>query len=337
MIYSSQLTSTQKENLSNIFPSIFRKNSDIENNFKLTIEKNNAPNILYHYTSMNTLQSILERIHNDEKSKSDNICFVLRATHVEFLNDVTEFKLTIELLSEALQKYENSLPKSKNKNIAKKLNPDYWRNFSTLSGNTTLPFITSFSENPDSLPMWSMYGHGGIGVAIGIERINFTDSAYASKFENLTWVKCAYDLKLIKDILNKSAKDIYEMFDFNGARLTFKGLPNTTILSIWFSLLKNSAFEYEQEWRLVKKYSKNEIEKKIKFLEKEGILKPFVEHFLPKTILKEVILGPCAEREISKKSLELSLERAGYSINPKDSRNKNFVKIDFSKIPFRRI
>jgi hypothetical protein len=334
-VYSAQLTSTQKETLVKIFPSIFGESSEIDNNFKLTIEKNNAPNILYHYTSMNILQSILERIHNEKKSNEN--CFVLRGTHIEFLNDVTEFKLTIKLLTEALQKYENSLPKSKNKHIASKLNPDYWKNFSTLSGNTTLPFITSFSENPDSLPMWRMYGHDGIGVAIGIERVNFTNSAYASKFENYTWVKCAYDLKLLEDILSKAAKDIYEMFDINGSRLVFKGFPNTTILSIWFSLLKNSAFEYEQEWRLVKKYSKNEIEKKMKFQEKEGLLKPFVEHFLPKKILKEVIIGPCAEKEISKKSLELSLERAGYSINSDDSSKENFVKINISQIPFRRI
>lgn len=327
-IYSAQLTSTQKENLSNIFPSIFSESSGIDNNFKLTIEKNTAPNILYHYTSMSTLQSILEHIRKQEKNKNNDIYFVLRGTHIDFLNDVTEFNLTIQLLSEALQKHENSLPKSKNKHIANKLNPDFWKNFTTLSGTTSLPFITSFSENPDSLPMWNMYGHGGIGVAIGIEKI---------RLENLTWVKCTYDSKLIKDILNKAAKDIYEMFDTDGSSLTFKGFPNTTELTIWFSLLKNFAFEYEQEWRLVKKYSKNDINEKIRFQEKEGLLKPFVEHFLPKEILKEVIIGPCAEKEISKKSLELSLERCGYSINPDDNSKKNFVKINISQIPFRRI
>lgn len=75
--------------------------------------------------------------------------------------------------------------------------------------------------------------------------------------------------------------------------------------------------------------------------EKDGILKPYVEHRLPKNILKEIRIGPCSNKEIDgeilKRSLEMSLERAGYEVKSHNKNNENYVSIKFSEIPFRHI
>ncbi|MCK9640693.1 MAG: DUF2971 domain-containing protein [Prolixibacteraceae bacterium] len=339
-IYSTHITSSQKETLINSFPSVFDEDSIDKNNFKLIFENNEAPNILYHYTSIKTLQSILERIEDEEKRNlktSNSNCFALRGTHIEFLNDITEFKLTGELLAELIKTYENSLKAIENKHIADKLNHDYWKGFVTLFGYMTPPFITSFSENPDSLPMWNTYGINGKGVAIGIERMKIDDLHYKSKSGNPSWVRCAYDSKLLKDILSKAAKDIYSLFEPREGHLVFNGFPNISDLAAYFSLLKNFAFEYEQEWRLIKNYSASDYEKEIKFQEKDGILKPYVEHLLPKKILKEIIIGPGSEMEMLQKSLDMSLKRAGYSVNQLERHKDNFVEIKLSRVPYRHI
>ena len=55
------------------------------------------PDILYHYTSLDALFSIITNIDYEDES---NVSFTLRATHASFLNDLNEGRL----LSEALRK-----------------------------------------------------------------------------------------------------------------------------------------------------------------------------------------------------------------------------------------
>jgi hypothetical protein len=338
-IYSSDITKSQREYLFSQFPSIFKRTGIDKNNFKMTITNNAPPRILYHYTSLNTLQTILGRMEDEEKTCQNETtlnCLVLRGTHIEFLNDVMEFKLAASLMADLIKEYEYSLDAKANKRISNRLDEEYWKKFATFHGLMTPPFITSFSENQDSLPMWKAYGHDGKGVAIGIEKIQFNKSNFKSSSGCPVWVKCSYDSKRLKEIFSLGIAEIYKIFEFRDERLTIKGFPDFVSLSAYFSMLKNFAYEYEQEWRLVKNYSSSNSEKEIYFQEKDGFLRPYVEHFLPKDFLKEIVIGPCSDFEILKKSLKMSLERAGYSVN-KRTKDKSLVKLKASKIPFRHI
>jgi hypothetical protein len=184
--------------------------------------------------------------------------------------------------------------------------------------------------------MWKAYGHEGKGVAIGFAKEVFNNSNFNSKSGFPVWVKCSYDSKRLREIFSLGIREIYEIFELKDDKLTVKGLPDFVNLSAYFSMLKNFAFEYEQEWRFVKNYSSSNTEKEIYFQEKDGFLRPYVEHFLSKKFLKEVVIGPSSDYEVSKKSIRMSLERAGYAVNTK-TRDKDLVKIRTSKIPFRNI
>lgn len=338
-IFSVDISPEQREALFNIFPSIFNEKNIDKENFKILFESNTPPKILYHYTSVNTLQSILKGIEDQEKNISTNIsnCFVLRGSHIEYLNDITEFKIAAKLMARLIKKYEESLDEANNKHIAGKLDENYWKKLATFFGFSTSPFITSFSENSDSLPMWNTYGHEGKGVAIGIKKIELTNSTYKSKTGKPTWIKCAYDSERLKDILSQAIKELYKMFEFKEGRMVVNGLPNFNTLSAYFCILKNFAFEYEKEWRLVRSYSSHDVEKEIKFQEINGLLRPYVEHRFPKTILKEIIIGPCSNLDILKKSIEMSLERAGYCVTEHIDNQNNSVLVKPSTIPFRHI
>jgi hypothetical protein len=338
-LYSADLTRAQKEFLFVQFPSIFESPGINKRNFKLTIENNVPPRIVYHYTTMNTLQAILERIEieeNKSQNKKTSNCFVLRGTHIEFLNDAMEFKLASRLMADLIKKHEASLDEKDNKHISKKLDEDYWKLFVTFLGLLTPPFITSFSENKDSLPMWKAYGQDGKGIAIGIKKERFNNTNFDSTSGYPIWVKCAYNSKRLKEIFSLSLSYIYNIIEINNNKLTIKGFPDFPSLSAYFSMLKSSAYEYEQEWRLIKNYSVSNIDNEIKFQEKDGFLRPYVEHFLPKDFLEEIVIGPCLDSEILKKSLKMSLVRAGYSINRK-TKEKPLVHIKSSKIPYRQI
>ncbi len=90
---------------------------------------------LYHYTNLNALIGILR-----------SECIVLWATNAAYLNDPTELKQGIAIVNEL----ENT-----------NFQFDDFKNI----------YLTSFSNNADSLVMWSQYGAHGNGCSIGIPQV----------------------------------------------------------------------------------------------------------------------------------------------------------------------
>jgi hypothetical protein len=72
----------------------------------------------------------------------------------------------------------------------------------------------------------------------------------------------------------------------------------------------------------------------IKFHPSNGILKPFVENKFPKSDLMKIVIGPCADKELSEQSVKMLLQNAGFSTNKKD---ENFVEVIISQAPYRII
>lgn len=93
-----------------------------------------STNIVFHYTDMNALISILRKDH-----------IVLRATNCMYLNDTREI---IEGITSVERVLKQKIEKSTFKNH----------------------YITSFSQNQDSLNMWGMYAANGYGCAIGLRQ-----------------------------------------------------------------------------------------------------------------------------------------------------------------------
>lgn len=296
------------------------------------------PKILYHYTSVATLLKILQGVEETGK-------LTLRGTHIEYLNDKAEYITAIELTLEALKEYNDSSKIS----IAENFNEDLLRRFTGF--NTHPPFITSFSGQCDSLPMWTHYANKGQGVAIGLEPIDQWGDFEGD--QELSWDYCLYkkeDIKtqayfkgIIDHIFDHTLEKDGKILGMHGS---LKDPPRLTEAAKFFSLIKHPAFEYEQEIRLIKQsYNKTSKLKgtvfEIKFRESDGLTIPYIEHHLPKNILKEIRIGPCSDFDLSKKSLEMRLHRAGYEIKkgkPVVQMIKpNTVEIIKSDIPYRLI
>lgn len=101
-----------------------------------------VPDFLYHYTSIESLLSIINGID----VSSEYLKF--RSTHIAYLNDLTEGRL----LQNALKL--NGL----NENLIK-----------ILESCKGYPFVMSLSENSDDLNMWRCYACSGVGAAIGFD------------------------------------------------------------------------------------------------------------------------------------------------------------------------
>lgn len=108
----------------------------------------NAPPILYHYTSMPALLSIVESGR-------------LRATHVRFLNDQSEIATMWEIVNRRLHKRINSAKTTAEQESLAEI-------IKIAESRAALnEFVASFSEKRDDLSQWRSYCPDGVGFNIG--------------------------------------------------------------------------------------------------------------------------------------------------------------------------
>jgi hypothetical protein len=277
--------------------------------------------IIYQYTNIEALFNGI--IVKDPQKINEEIC--LWASHYMYLNDPTEIETGQKYFEEILSQYfiEEDNNDAKNDSIC---DAEY--------------FITSFSTTMDSLPMWSMYGKNGAGIALGFDR----DLIHKGSNEVFLY-KCVYLDKDVKDkiasfcerykrkkmtiealkltiiivflaaLFGKNEKHIAEQLDDSGI-MSF-------LLFMMFA--KNPAYEYENEIRLLIQPDKDSKISKNKYRCQNNLIIPYIENFFPKKALKEVWIGPTNDRERTKKSLKAYLDYMGFSD----------VEIKQSEVPYR--
>jgi hypothetical protein len=105
------------------------------------------PEVVYHYTTMETMKKMVEKPS-------------IWATSLSYLNDVSEGEHFLKLICERLPVYREThllddpgiFDKIEEKDIL---------------GFEGRPFVASFSQDDDSLPQWRAYCPNGNGVAVG--------------------------------------------------------------------------------------------------------------------------------------------------------------------------
>jgi len=269
--------------------------------------------ILYHYTSIDTLLKIVDNIENDK------IC--LRATHAKFFNDPHEYDLAISLLMSSMIKYEKQ--KSIKDKLSKNINKKLFSKIGQIFGN---PFILSFSENQDDLTMWRSYGSDGKGVAIGFDKEMLLEYSDSKNTINTNLIKCKYEQKEIMDALVKYWDNFYDKISVSyDKKIGFNDFSFIFIMTHFSFSFKRYEYNLEKEWRLCKNdWDSNSV----KFRESEGIIIPYVNHLLPKEIVKEIVVGPCSNKQLTKDSIILFLKMKNLKLT--DS-------VYSSKVPYRKI
>lgn len=269
--------------------------------------------------------------------------FKFWASSIYSMNDPKEFIYGYDMLwSEVIPKIEkeigikdkayriSELYKS-HKNKAK----DKWKGtiIDALYENHQVPFIVSFSEKGDFLPMWTTYANNGNGICLG-----FDNHEYEMKWNNKD-VDILYYLhattvnynsfdESIKKVLLKMYREKYLEY------ITEKNVEKRTNMMInayiIFSIIaapyhKHKAYEYEAEARLIR-FKNDESDVKYRCNDR-GRLIPYIEVPVKKEYLKQVIIGPCADYVSLKR--ELICEFTKYDIKiDKDS-------IIPSNVPYR--
>ena len=307
--YSEKTNRNMRTNSNMSYEKIFsfiKKRTDIPDEDK----------IIYQYTNIEALFNGI--IVKEPKKTNEEIC--LWASHYMYLNDPTEIAIIQEYINEILDKY--FVEKDNDKTIIDLI-------------SDTKYFITSFSTTLDSLPMWSMYGKNGSGIALGFDK----DAIHrGSKNEPLC--RCVY--------LDKEVKNKIEFFceRYKGKKITKEDFSIGLGFSLFAILLatvlkgnkeqfddivsflqfimglKSPAYNFENEIRLIVQPEDSEI----KYRSQNNLIIPYTENFFPKKVLKEIWIGPTNDMERTEKSLRSYLDNKGFSD----------VKICRSIIPLRK-
>lgn len=177
--------------------------------------------LVYYYADIDAL---LNGIIAPSPDKDKELC--LWATRCTHMNDKREMREGIESLRQALHKAPEKL-------------------IDTLYSFVNQGHSISFSITKDSLPTWNMYGKNCTGVMLAF------DTSYLINKYTYFFQPCVYTESYYYNRLYKRFKNIDFGEAFNSLSSDHKVLAMVMLSEIYIMLMKNNAFSYEQESRII--------------------------------------------------------------------------------------
>jgi hypothetical protein len=251
----------------------------------------NGP-LLYHYTSMEALNNILDRER----------CFWI--TRVDFMNDYKEISYVNDIVQKVMVHVRPSQEKDRFLSLFRK-----FVSTERIDKNLNI-FAFSLTENPDLLPLWNNYG-ADEGCNIGIDAPKFFKQTFNSEIAFVGKVVYEEDQqkRIVIEVIEKLLNLVRE-----------KGLSDesfSNIILFTFATLgcfiKHPAFTCEEEFRFIFIPKSDE---HIHFRVSRGAFIPFIkvpvyaldsETGEEKLLVRRITIGPRTKLDIVKSGLEFYL------------------------------
>lgn len=270
--------------------------------------------IIYQYTNIDALYNGI--IAKETTNDAEKIC--LWASSFKYMNDPKEIKIGFERIADI---FSHIIEQDAISQPVELKDDDY--------------FITSFSTAKDSLPMWSMYGKNGSGIALGF------DKKFLQKKDVTDLVRCVYlneEMERQVDVFCKAIESKEKLTSDQFSLIfmmivcalalnedkeqTQKQVETLMPFLLFMLYAKHPAYEYEQEIRLLTTKDKNT---KIEYRLSNNLVIPYVKNYFPKEALKEILVGPTNDMDRTIKSVRTYLDHLGF----------NDVKVIPSQVPYR--
>ncbi|WP_181317589.1 DUF2971 domain-containing protein [Photobacterium kishitanii] len=237
----------------------------------------NHKELLWHYTSFEVLTSIFTMPDSP----------IMRASHIAFLNDSSEYKFGIEKI---IQYEKLNLSKAEKEEISE--------THKSCLENIPEIYTFSLSEAVDSLYQWHLYSPKDGGISLGFQR-DFTtliplqggekfDHSHVATINKVQYLKSNEEYNPEKHLKN---------FGNYG--------DSTTASAI---LIKHSAFQFEKEHRVFIDASSFEYQSlgvKVKYTAK----KPFIDLPFEPSSLKKIYISPRGDKFQTKRLVKLFIKQ----------------------------
>lgn len=256
---------------------------------------------LYHYTTQKGLLGIV-------KSRE------IWATHHQYLNDVKEFVHAKELFHEELTKTAQADPILEG--MCSAMKGEGFENVNL--------YVTSFSEDPDSLAQWRAYGEGTSGFSLGFD---IGATVIPNRF---TVTRCIYDEasqraiigRVIGKVLSRLRRLPFEIIETPQFAKPYLYLFPRVALHSFALIFKDRKFCEEREWRIMSSeplmddVPGDRSETPLDFREGKSTLIPYRRIPLRNTAgifpLLDMVIGPTPYPEQAQRSVHSFLTNQGF-------------------------
>lgn len=269
--------------------------------------------LLYHYTSGDGLIGILS---NDS----------LWATDIFFMNDKREFTQFTDLLINKIQHKCNCLGDGHQGQWKEEWYNAIERYLQGVFASDI--YVTCFSKRGDSLSQWRGYTQSNFGYCLVFDYDKISELTYK---QNSFMVHCIYSEeeqssiakefveKFISAVVDNQNSHVFESQKTMDDIVSEIGRKYITVIQSLASSIKNSAFEDENEVRVIMLCIKNDV----KFRPGGSFVIPYQEFPLelskPDSPLKEIIIGPTPNPNLALKSVQMMLDQKGWKVSVRNT------------------
>ena len=249
------------------------------------------------------------------------------------MNDLTEMQYGWGVLMDTLQNFEEKtgIPNEiRLSNYMKSMETSPFAKIfeEHLYNEEKTPFVISFSEREDYLPMWSMYGGNGYGVCLCFDEklLNIKDDKICAYSPLSTMYlsqsnKSNITAKVLGEVLSSQYQEYLEGSKSEQEKIKYIATLNT----LTSAYVKDISFASEKEKRLVVWPINSHDSVRFRSSAKGNVV-PYVEVPIPINSLTKIIIGPCVQPQNVKRGLQLSLHTCDLSI-----------PIVMSQVPLREV
>ena len=260
---------------------------------------------------------MLKAYHHSEDKEN----LIFWASSIYMLNDLTEMEYGWGVLMNTLQDFEekNSVPNEiRLSNYMKSMETSPFAKIfeEHLYNEEKTPFVISFSERKDYLPMWSMYGGNGYGVCLCFdEKLLYIKDDKICVYPPLSTMylsqshKSNITAKVLGEVLSSQYQEYLEGVKSEQEKIEYIATLNT----FTSAYVKDASFAYEKEKRLVVWPINSHDSVQFKSSAKGNVV-PYVEVPIPINSLTKIIIGPCAQPHNITRGLQLCLHNCGLHI-----------------------
>jgi hypothetical protein len=246
--------------------------------------------VIYHYTTKFGLEGIL-------KSKR------VWATHVKYLNDLTEYTIAFGYVDQEFKKRDLPFP------------DDAW----DFVKNYDL-YVTSFSNDGNSLSQWRGYCQSGGGFSIGFSKEQVDKIRSPSDRAPVISVPCLYEETQVRAMIRRhldTYEHHYRAIDLlkEDAEAKLQQLVNIFVSAVALQAArsKHQAFREEREHRLIfVGGDESDIKDLLGFHHRSSFLVPHLEIPLIQSglpVFEKLIVGPTPHPDEAVKAAKMMLEK----------------------------
>lgn len=233
---------------------------------------------LYHYTTQSGFMGIIE---------SEEIW----ATHTQYLNDQQEFLAALSLVKSVIAERQARSADDKEQEVLDGM-------MSATDGNESINVcVASFSSVRDSLSQWRAYSDTSSGFAIGFSGTYLREIANRLGFY---LVPCIYDpedqLQLVNALVDFAVSENLKLRATGEIEDYGPGGILVPYINRYAPIIKDSAFNEEDEWRLISRPVSCRGER-FAFRKGSSMIIPYYK--IPLTnangefLTEDIIVGPC--------------------------------------------